>query len=70
MNSRYELVIYWSQDDDCFVNLPTRVTKESAIRRNEIVAALADDACIAHIAAGGQTARIAEMLAGWQVPIK
>ncbi len=19
MNSRYELVIYWSQDDDCFV---------------------------------------------------
>ena len=53
-----------------FINLPTRVTKESAIRRNEIVAALADDAYIAHIAAGGQTARIAEMLAGWQVPIK
>ena len=53
-----------------FIKLPTRVTKESAIRRNEIVAALADDAYIAHISTGGQTARIAEILAGWQVPIK
>ena len=52
-----------------FIKLPTRATKESAIRRNEIVAALADDAYIAHIAAGGQTARIAGMLADWNVPI-
>ena len=53
-----------------FIKLPTRVTKESAIRRNEFVAALADNAYIAHVSAGGQTARIAEMLADWNVPIK
>ena len=53
-----------------FIKLPTRVTKESAIRRNEFVAALADDAYIAHISAGGQTARIAGMLARWKVAVK
>ncbi|MGH8584701.1 MAG: hypothetical protein ACREWE_00420 [Gammaproteobacteria bacterium] len=35
-----------------------RVTKESALRRNELVAALADEVFIAHITPGGQTRKI------------
>ena len=50
-----------------FAKQPRRVTKESALRRNEVVAALADEAYVAHVAAGGQTARISKMLAQWGV---
>jgi predicted Rossmann fold nucleotide-binding protein DprA/Smf involved in DNA uptake len=46
-----------------------RVTKDSAARRNEFVAALADEAYIPHISPSGQTAWIAEMLLAWKVPI-
>ena len=46
-----------------------RVTKDSATRRNEFVAALADEAYIPHVSPSGQTARIAEMLTGWGVPL-
>lgn len=53
-----------------FIKQPVRVTKESANRRNEFVAALADDAYIAHISPGGQTARIAERLALWGMVIR
>ncbi|TAK71441.1 MAG: hypothetical protein EPO19_04985 [Betaproteobacteria bacterium] len=52
-----------------FAKEPRRVTKESAARRNEIVAALADDVCIPYVSPGGQTARIAEMLTAWRVPL-
>jgi len=51
-----------------FIESPKRVTKDSALRRNEVVAALADDVFIAHIAAGGQTNHIAAMLERWGVP--
>ena len=51
-----------------FTKQPKRVTKESALRRNEIVAALADEIFIAHITPGGQTEKMAEMLKLWQVP--
>ncbi len=44
-----------------------RVTRESAIRRNEVVAALADEAYIGHVAPGGQTAGIVETLRRWGV---
>ncbi len=50
-----------------FAGQPRRITKEFAWRRNEIVAALADDAYIAHIAPGGETARVAQMLGEWSV---
>lgn len=50
-----------------FTRQPERITKDSALRRNEIVAALADEAYIAHVTAGGQTARISEMVARWGV---
>jgi predicted Rossmann fold nucleotide-binding protein DprA/Smf involved in DNA uptake len=51
-----------------FTQQPVRITKESAVRRNEVVAALADDAYIAYVSPGGGTARIADMLGGWGVP--
>ncbi len=47
---------------------PKRITRESALRRNEFVAALADDAYIAHISPAGATARVAQMLDAWGVP--
>ena len=52
-----------------FIESPKRVTKDSALRRNEVVAALADDVFIAHIAPGGQTDRMAAMLERWGVPL-
>lgn len=51
-----------------FRGQPERITKESALRRNEVAAALADEAYIAHVERGGGTARIAQMLEAWSVP--
>lgn len=45
-----------------FTGQPKRVTKESAIRRNEVVAALADDAYIAHVSPGGGAAGLRRCL--------
>ena len=53
-----------------FVSNPTRITREAAIRRNEVVAALADDAYIAHISAGGNTAQLIGLLLTWRVPTR
>lgn len=50
-----------------FTQQPKRVTRESAVRRNEIVAALADEVFIAHVTPGGETERMAEMLKRWGV---
>ena len=52
-----------------FIKEPERVTKDSALRRNELVAALASEAFIPYFSSGGQTARIAEMLGRWGIPI-
>ncbi len=52
-----------------FIQQPARITKESALRRNEVVAALAHEAYIAHVSPGGGTARIAQMLDVWRVLI-
>lgn len=52
-----------------FTTQPRRVTRESAFRRNEVVAALADEAYVAHVTEGGQTAAIVGMLNRWNVPI-
>jgi predicted Rossmann fold nucleotide-binding protein DprA/Smf involved in DNA uptake len=48
-----------------FISEPGRITRESALHRNEVVAALADQAFIPHAAPGGETARIQELLALW-----
>jgi len=50
-----------------FIKQPKRVTTESALRRNEVVAALADEVFIAHVTPGGQTERMADMLKSWGV---
>lgn len=46
-----------------------RITKESAVRRNQIVTALADDAFLAYVSPGGETERVAHLLAAWNVPL-
>ena len=51
-----------------FIASPRRVTRDAALRRNEMVAALADQVFIAHIASGSLTARMADMLKRWGVP--
>ncbi len=50
-----------------FTEQPKRVTQGSALRRNEVVAALADEVFIAHITPGGQTEQMAETLRRWGV---
>ena len=46
----------------------TRITTDLARRRNEIVAALADEAWFAYISSGGQSERLAHRLTAWRVP--
>lgn len=52
-----------------FVDKPKRVTEDSALRRNEVVAALADAAYVAHVSPGGQIAQIVDRLNKWHVPL-
>ena len=52
-----------------FTKKPKRVTQDSALCRNKLVAALADDAYIAHVSPGGQIAQIAAVLKQWRVPV-
>jgi predicted Rossmann fold nucleotide-binding protein DprA/Smf involved in DNA uptake len=51
-----------------FAAAEKRVTTELATRRNALVAALADEACFAHITPGGQTERLTYRLTEWGVP--
>ena len=48
----------------------TRVTAALARRRNEFVAALADEAYIAHATPGGQLEQLARKLTDWGVPLR
>ena len=51
-----------------FPETETRITTDLARRRNEFVAALADEAWFAHITPGGQSERLTHRLAEWRVP--
>jgi len=51
-----------------FPETETRITTVLARRRNEFVAALADEAWFAHITPGGQSERLTHRLAEWGVP--
>lgn len=51
-----------------FTAAEKRVTAELAIRRNALVAALADEVCFAHITPGGQSERLTHSLTEWRVP--
>ena len=51
-----------------FTEQPVRITNESAKRRNEVVAALADDVYIAHIEPDSGTAQVAQWTTAWGIP--
>lgn len=44
-----------------------RVTKDLAVERNRLVAALADEVVFAHIAPGGHLAELSQLVAGWGI---
>lgn len=46
-----------------------RLTAALSEQRNKLVAALADEVCFAHATPGGKTARLAEQISGWGIPI-
>jgi predicted Rossmann fold nucleotide-binding protein DprA/Smf involved in DNA uptake len=48
-----------------FAATVSRVTAELAARRNEVVAALADEVWFAHITAGGEMQRLAHRITAW-----
>jgi predicted Rossmann fold nucleotide-binding protein DprA/Smf involved in DNA uptake len=52
-----------------FSDRPTRVTIGSAVRRNEVVAALADEAYVFHLEGSEKTEMILTKLRLWGVPI-
>ena len=45
-----------------------RLTATLSEQRNKLVAAMADEAYIAHAVHGGKTARLAEQISGWDIP--
>jgi predicted Rossmann fold nucleotide-binding protein DprA/Smf involved in DNA uptake len=51
-----------------FVEKPRRVDHDSALYRNEIVAALADVAYLVHVHLGGETERLLSRFRKWAVP--
>jgi predicted Rossmann fold nucleotide-binding protein DprA/Smf involved in DNA uptake len=51
-----------------FEKRPRRPDTESARRRNELVAALADEVLIIHVTPGGQIEEISKMVDRWGVP--
>jgi predicted Rossmann fold nucleotide-binding protein DprA/Smf involved in DNA uptake len=50
-----------------FEKRPRRPTVESSYRRNELVAALSDEALVVHAEPGGNIARISELLRDWKI---
>jgi len=51
-----------------FENRPRRPDTESARRRNELVAALANEVLIIHVTPGGQIEEISKLVDRWGVP--
>jgi hypothetical protein len=50
-----------------FIESPSRPTKESAMFRNNLVAALSSTAFIPHISPGGEASRISQRLKQWNI---
>jgi predicted Rossmann fold nucleotide-binding protein DprA/Smf involved in DNA uptake len=50
-----------------FEKRPRRPTVESSYQRNELVAALSDEALIVHAEPGGNIARISELVRDWKI---
>jgi len=53
-----------------FEKRPRRPTTESSRQRNELVAALSDEALIVHAEPGGNIARISELVRDWKIPTR
>ena len=51
-----------------FADLPRRLTKESALRRNEVVAALADELVVAYASPGGAMEALLAEARAWGIP--
>jgi predicted Rossmann fold nucleotide-binding protein DprA/Smf involved in DNA uptake len=51
-----------------FEKRPRRPTTESSFQRNELIAALSDEALIVHAEPGGSVARISELIRDWKIP--
>ena len=51
-----------------FESSQKRMTEALSEQRNKLVAALADEAYLAHITPGVKTARLAERISGWGIP--
>ena len=47
-----------------------RLTTALSEQRNKLVAALADEVYFAHTTPGGKTARLAEQISEWDIPVK
>ncbi len=52
-----------------FVEKPRRVDRDSALYRNEMVAALADSVYFAHVQQGGETERLWSLIRKWQITV-
>jgi predicted Rossmann fold nucleotide-binding protein DprA/Smf involved in DNA uptake len=50
-----------------FVEKPRRVDRDSALYRNEIVAALADSVYLAHVQPGGDMERLSSLIRKWEL---
>ncbi|MFH0787252.1 MAG: hypothetical protein V2B13_06505 [Pseudomonadota bacterium] len=50
-----------------FAEKPRRLDRQSALYRNEMVAALADEVYLAHVQPGGDTGRLLSLLRKWEV---
>jgi hypothetical protein len=53
-----------------FSSMDHRVTAALAERRNEFVAALADEACLFHASPGGKLSRLAQRIQPWGIPFQ
>jgi predicted Rossmann fold nucleotide-binding protein DprA/Smf involved in DNA uptake len=53
-----------------FEKRPRRLTMESSRQRNELVAALSDEALIVHAEPGGKIARISALVRDWKIPTR
>ena len=53
-----------------FEKRPRRPTAESSSQRNELVAALCEEALIVHAEPGGSVERITELIDRWNIPIR
>lgn len=52
-----------------FTEKDSRITAELAARRNEFVAALVDEVCMAHATPGGSLAALIPRLQSWRIPV-